>query len=202
VGLGWRGLRVVVITRAVAQPSAWTFTIPPIKALLERYVTDGGKGWADPFSGKSTLAEYRNDMDKDAPTPSHLLAEEFVRSLPLGLNGILFDPPYSYRQVTENYRAAGRRAKSIDTSSNFYTRVRLALAPRVKLGGLAICFGWNTTGMGEYLGFELGEVLIVNHRGHHNDTLCTVERKTREVADLPLPVNDGLQRKLSTDGDE
>jgi len=52
----------MVINRVWAMPNRWTFKIPPIAKLLARYVGDG-KGWVDPFSGESTLAEYRNDMN-------------------------------------------------------------------------------------------------------------------------------------------
>lgn len=170
----------VRFSRAKANPSHKTFTIKPIAELLERCVGDG-KGWADPFAGDSTLAEHRNDINPKSAAPSHQLAEVWAKTLPGGLVGVLFDPPYSYRQVSEHYRAAGRRAKSEDTTNYFYSRVRIALVPKVKLGGLAICFGWNSSGFGENNGFELVEVLLVNHGSHHNDTIVVVERKVKEV---------------------
>jgi hypothetical protein len=46
----------VKFSREWAMPNAWTFQIKPIKLLLERYVKDG-KGWIEPFAGKSNLME-------------------------------------------------------------------------------------------------------------------------------------------------
>lgn len=36
---------------------------------------------------------------------------------------------------------------------------------------------WNSGGFGKNLGFEMIEILLVPHGGHHNDTIVTVERK-------------------------
>ena len=46
-----------------------------------------------------------------------------------------------------------------------------------KPGGKAICFGWNSNGLGKGRGFELLKVLLVAHGGSKNDTIVTVERK-------------------------
>ena len=43
--------------------------------------------------------------------------------------------------------------------------------------GIAMCFGWNSSGVGKKRGMQLIEVLLVAHGGSHNDTICTVERK-------------------------
>jgi len=169
--------------------SHWTFQIKPIRELLARYVGDG-KRWADPFAGTSTIAEYRNDLNPEQPTEHHLEAAAFAALLPDGLCGVLFDPPYSYRQVSEHYRHLKRKATKLDTSYNFYRRVQNALAPKIAPGGLAITFGWNTNGFGVGLGFEKIEILLVGHGLHHNDTLCTVERKADNGE-----VRDGGQRK-------
>lgn len=52
-----------------------------------------------------------------------------------------------------------------------------AICDHVAPGGHAITFGWNSNGFGKNRGFEAVEILIVAHGGHHNDTLCVVERK-------------------------
>jgi hypothetical protein len=44
---------------------------------------------------------------------------------------------------------------------------------------MAISFGWSSNGIGKTLNFEQLEILIVAHGGIHNDTICTVERKTK-----------------------
>jgi hypothetical protein len=165
------------INRAWAMPSKDTFTIKPISELLKRYVGDG-KGWIDPFAGENSPAEVTNDHNPEKPTLHHLEAEEFVNLFEDNqFIGGLFDPPYSYRQVSEHYKVLGKKATQVDTSTRFYNRVLNPLADRIKVGGFCISFGWNTNAMGKNRGFEIVEILIVAHGGHHNDTLVTVEVK-------------------------
>jgi hypothetical protein len=47
----------------------------------------------------------------------------------------------------------------------------------LKPKGIAICFGWNTSGFGKSRGFVLERILLLAHGGAHNDTMITVERK-------------------------
>lgn len=163
------------LERYFATASAWTFTIPPIKSLLDRYTKTGL--WADPFSGYNSPAELTNDLDPKAPTKYHLEAAEFAKILePQSLDGILFDPPYSYRQITEHYSAYGKTATAKDTSYNFYHRVMKAISPKLKVGGIVISFGWNSNGFPQSWGFTTEEIQLVAHGAHHNDTIITVQR--------------------------
>ncbi len=94
------------IERKWAMPSAWTFTIKPIKELLEEEVRDGI--WIDPFAGKNSPAGITNDLNTEIDTTYHMDAIEFLKSLPSEYaDGILLDPPYSLRQVSEHYKQAG-----------------------------------------------------------------------------------------------
>lgn len=181
------------IERIWAMPSKDTFTIKPIAELLARYIPAGANDWIDPFAGDNSPAEFTNDHNPEKPTKYHLEAVDFVegfRTVPYmhwaihgGRNpgtafaGALFDPPYSYRQVSEHYKVIGKKATQLDTSTRFYNRVLNPLADIIQVGGYCISFGWNTNGMGKNRGFEIVEILIVAHGGHHNDTLVTVETK-------------------------
>lgn len=171
------------ITRAWAMPSMATFTISPITTLLNAYVPKEGVGWIDPFAGDNSPAFDTNDHNPEKKSKSHMEALDFVISKEVAkvkYSGALFDPPYSYRQVSEHYKVLGKKATQLDTSTNFYNRVLNPLANVIELGGHCISFGWNTNGMGKNRGFEIVEILIVAHGGHHNDTLVTVEKKIQE----------------------
>ena len=165
------------IQRVWAMPSMHTFTIPPIAQLLARYIPSGGKNWIDPFAGENSPAEFTNDHNPEKPTTHHLEALDFVKMIGKEFDGALFDPPYSYRQVSEHYQVLGKVATQLDTSTNFYNRVLNPLGHIIKAGGYVISFGWNSNGMGKARGFEIVEILLVAHGGHHNDTICTVEIK-------------------------
>lgn len=183
----------IVLERARSTPSAWTFTIKPIKALLERYVPSGDNNWVDPFAGKNSPAQWRNDHNPEMNAQWHMDAKYFCDELVSGnlsyvnsncrfpiekpFAGVLFDPPYSYRQISEHYKMMGMKATQLDTSTQFYSRVMNSICDSIQPNGCAISFGWNSNGFGKNRGFEIVEILLVAHGTHHNDTIVTVERK-------------------------
>jgi hypothetical protein len=157
-------------------PSAWTFSIQPIKYLLDKYVGDGN-GWIDPFAGKYSPAEYTNDHNPERNAKYHMEAIDFVQMLTGRYNGVLFDPPYSFRQISEHYKSLGLKAKQTDTSMRFYEQVKSALCEKIRVGGYAISFGWNTNGFGKARGFKIVEIMSIAHGGSKNDTTVVVEIK-------------------------
>lgn len=165
----------VKFSRVWAMPDRWTFRIEPIRKLLCKYVGDG-IGWIDPFAGENSPAEITNDLNPERPAKFHLHAKDFALQLEGVYKGVLFDPPYSRRQTKECYDGIGLEM-SVEDSQSFPTNVKDILANKIKRGGIAICFGWNTCGFGKGFGFELIEVMLICHGGGHNDTIVTVERK-------------------------
>lgn len=156
-------------------PNKWTFQIAPIKQLTYKYVGDG-IGWIDPFAGENSPAEITNDLNPARPTKYHLHAKEFANMLEGKYRGVLFDPPYSLRQTKECYESIGYSMTKEDTNS-FPNNIKKLLAPKIMQGGIAISYGWSSGGFGKELGFEVVEILLVPHGGHHYDTIVTVERK-------------------------
>lgn len=95
------------------------------------------------------------------------------------LDGVLFDPPYSPRQISECYRSLGLPVTQGDTqNASLYAEVRDALLPKLRPGAKVIRCGWNTVGFGCGRGFELLHVRLVCHGAAHNDTILTCERWT------------------------
>jgi hypothetical protein len=169
----------MIITRYRAAASHKTFTIPPIKNLLDKYVGDG-KEWVDPYAGNNSRAEFTNDHNPKCRATWHMEAEEFCNQIipkPPGFKGVLFDPPYSRRQVSEHYKVMGKKATSLDTSDRFYNRAKNPICDKIRPGGLAISFGYHSNGFGETRGFKLIEILMIAHGSYHYDTIVTVERK-------------------------
>jgi hypothetical protein len=159
-------------------PSAATFSIPPIREFVNRYLALS-KVSIDPFARNNTLATWRNDLAANTAAPNHMDAEEFCRrgEIP-SVDLALFDPPYSPRQISEHYRAAGREVNQQDTqSAALYKRVRDALDPLIAPGGICLSFGWSSNGMGKGRGYVIEEILLVAHGGAHHDTICIAERK-------------------------
>lgn len=167
----------MVIQREWAMPNKHTFKIKPIAKLINKYVGDG-INWVDPFAGENSPAEVTNDLNPNKPTMFHRHAKEFSQIIAGDYDGVLFDPPYSLRQVKECYNEIGIELLKED-SQMFPHNIKQALAPKIKNGGIAITFGWNSQGFGKSLGFEIIEILIVNHGRGHNDTIVTVEKKIK-----------------------
>jgi hypothetical protein len=164
------------IIRAWAMPNKYTFKIEPIKKLLKGYVSQN-EIWIDPFAGFNSPAKHTNDLNPKAPTTSHCQALEFVRQFDK-IDGILFDPPYSPRQIVECYKSLGLSVSQETTqNAKLYKEVKDEAASRMRSGSIAISFGWNSVGFGKQRGFFPVEILIVYHGAAHNDTIVVVEEK-------------------------
>lgn len=170
----------VEMRRVFAMPNAETFSIKPIGDWVRRYV-ESSRISVDPFARDCELATYRNDLDMATRANHHMDAEAFCRKLVqdgVSADLVLFDPPYSPRQISECYSSIGLNVTKEDTqSARLYKRVRDAVDALVAPGGLVLSFGWNSAGMGKTRGYELVDILLVNHGGAHNDTICIAERK-------------------------
>lgn len=167
----------MIIDRIWAMPNKETFKIKPIKDLINKQV-NSNQMIIDPFANNSKIATVTNDLNPDFNTDFHLDAFDFLKMFDNNsIDVVLYDPPYSTRQVSESYKNIGKEVTALDTSANWRKKHLDEIQRILKPNGIAICFGWNTNGVGKTRGFEMVEVLIVAHGGSHNDTLCTVEIK-------------------------
>lgn len=168
------------INRAWAMPSKNTFTIKPVKELIERYVKDCKGVIIDPFANTSKIANITNDLNPDYDTTYHMDATKFLEMLEDNSVDIaLWDPPFSPRQVSECYKAFGMTVNSETTQASYWSKQKEQFARIVKPGGIVISCGWNSGGVGSKYGFEIEEILLVAHGGWHNDTIITVSRKVK-----------------------
>ena len=94
---------------------------------------------------------------------------------------VLYDPPYSPRQVSESYKNLGRTVNMETTQASYWSKQKDEIARILKPNGICISCGWNTNGVGKTRGFEQIEILLVAHGGNHNDTIITVERKMKQI---------------------
>jgi hypothetical protein len=168
-------------------PNAETFSIPVFWELVTR-VLSGRVATADPFARRTRLAKYRNDLDPECGQEFALDSRDFgkqLKAMGVRLDGILFDPPYSPRQISECYRSVGLSVGMEETqSARLYSETRDALDAIADVGCMAVSFGWNSVGFGKERGWELEEVHLVCHGGAHNDTIAVVERKARHQPPL------------------
>lgn len=168
------------IERKWSMPNKNTFDIKPIKELLANEV-DNSKLWIDPFANKNKIATITNDLNPEYDTTYHMDALEFLKMFDdNSVDGVLYDPPYSPRQVSECYKHIGYNVTQETTRASFWGNHKKEISRIVKKGGKVITFGWNSGGIGMKYGFEIQHILLVPHGGWHNDTICTVEIKKDE----------------------
>ena len=169
----------LLVEKKWAMPNRWTFTIKPIRELLDQEV----RGFVvEPFTGKSEYGSIGNDFNSDMDT---LLCHDAIEFLEITSSGIadtlILDWPFGPRQVTECYQSVGMKTSQLMTSAKWWADIKDQVSRIVKVGGKVITFGWNSNGIGKSRGFEQNRILTVAHGGNHNDTITTVETKIRDV---------------------
>ena len=158
-------------------PNSNTFDIKPIKELIEKYIYGVV---IDPFANKNRLATITNDLDTIYDTDYHMDALDFLRMFDNNsVDCVLYDPPYSPRQVSECYNKLGKTVDMKTTQASYWSNQKKEISRMVKKDGIVITCSWNSGGIGKKYGFEIVEILLIAHGGWHNDTIVTVDRKIR-----------------------
>lgn len=175
-------------SRTWAMPNKDTFDVPPIGAFVQSYLANSSVS-IDPFSRNKRWATHTNDLDPSTTAEHHMDAEAFLLTLAgrgVKADLVIFDPPYSPRQISECYKSIGLEVGMKETQSALlYQRVRDAIVPLCTDSAIVLSFGWNSVGMGKRHGFEQIEIQLCCHGGAHNDTICLAEQRlSLEQAEL------------------
>ena len=158
-------------------PNKNTFDIPPIRALIAEELGED-TFWIDPFANCNHVADVTNDLNPTFDTDYHMDALDFLKMFgSKSVDGVLYDPPYSPRQVSECYKNFGIEVTQETTRASFWGNHKKEISRIIKPGGKVITFGWNSGGIGAKYGFKIKRILLVAHGGWHNDTIVTVEVK-------------------------
>ena len=160
-------------------PSHNTFEIQPIGLFVKKYLLHS-KCIVDPFARDNTWATYSNNLNPSTTAQYHVDALEFLkmmRTQHIRADLVLFDPPYSPRQIKECYDGIGKHMEQLDAFRTHWKPERDVINDLLLPGGVVLSFGWNSIGMGNHRGYEILEGLLVCHGPGHNDTICLAERK-------------------------
>ena len=159
-----------------AMPNKNTFSIKPIKRFVEEEL-EGLNRVLDPFAREARYGHITNDLNPKFDTDYNMDALAFLKMFDDNeAAGIIFDPPYSLRQLKECYDDIGH-AMTQKESQSFYADIKNEIMRIVKPGGTVLSFGWNSMGIGKNRGFSIHRVMMVPHGGHHYDTICVAETK-------------------------
>lgn len=139
------------ITRAWAMPNSKTFKIKPIKELISKYINETNIV-IDPFANEHSIEQelkckkyISNDLDKNFKTDYSMEAQDFMKLFKdNSVDVVLFDPPYSGRQVSECYKKLNKTVTMSDTNAGYFTKFKKEISRILKKGGICISCGWNT----------------------------------------------------------
>lgn len=174
------------IQKKWAMPSHKTFTIKPINDLIVRYIKDDIV-IVDPFANEFVFYDIckskgavaiTNDLDSSYETDFNMDATDFLRQLDDECADlVLYDPPYSPRQVSEMYKKMDMTVNMQTTQASYWSNQKKEIARITRSGGHVISCSWNSGGIGKKYGFIQEEILLVAHGGWHNDTIVVCEKK-------------------------
>jgi hypothetical protein len=163
-------------------PNGDTFSMKPIMKILREEMNSSE--WADPFARNSKFAKYTNDINPNTLAEYNMDALDFLKTFKTNsLDGLLFDPPYSLRQIKEIYDGIGISLTS-HQSKYFFSDVKNEIQRIVKPGGKVLSFGWSSNGIGKKRGFKIQRIILIAHGGNHNDTIITIETNNQYNLEL------------------
>lgn len=138
-------------------PNHDTFSIPPIGEFVQRYLALS-KCSVDLFARNKDWATHTNDLNPATSAKYHMDAEAFADMLSfcgVAADLVLFDPPYSPRQISECYKQIGKEVGMKDTqNAALYARVKRGILS-LSVNPEALCF----LSVGTVLGWERKMVL-------------------------------------------
>src|SRR3972149_7760708 len=145
------------IARVWSMPCADPFSMPPIGEIVKRYLRDS-KVSVDPFARNKRWATWTNDLNPETEAEDHVDVLDFLvmlRDKGVKADLVLYDPPYSPRQIKECYDGIGLKMGGMDAFRTHWKPERDAINQLVCKDGIVLSFGWNSIGMGEARGFVI-----------------------------------------------
>ena len=158
----------IEVQRVFAMPNSETFSIFPIRQFILDNIK---KDWyiADPFARNNNIANITNDLDPETSAFFHMDALEFLKTLEdESIDCVLYDPPYSPRQIKECYTKMDKSVSWSDTNNSFWCNQKKEIARCVKPGGVVFTFGWNSNGIGK-------KKRISNEKDFNRESWCDAQ---------------------------
>ena len=137
-----------------------------IRLLNETHGLEREISIVDPFAREGFVGKMptctTNDLNPVFDTDFNLEFKDFcylMNTFDKSFDLVLFDPPYSLRQLKEHYDGIGKDLKLWQTH-NMWGEGKNKLAECVPVGGVVISLGWTTAGFGQKRGFQKREIHV------------------------------------------
>lgn len=193
----------MLMSHRITNVTAYPFDNPHIRKIIDRVINQinykylqgimhGHPLFVDPFANDSFTNFLQgcitNDLNKKFNTNYNLEFKDFayeMKELNHEFDLVLFDPPYSLRQLKDQYDGIGKDLKLWQTH-NMWGEGKDVLAHQVKLGGYVISLGWSTAGFGKKRGFVKKEVHVFEQvaREDRYSLFLVVEQKLQSKLKL------------------
>lgn len=126
----------IIFSRVWEMPNSNTFDIKCINNLIHKYFKPEFIS-IDPFANKNRIAKITNDLDPEMGTDYCMDALDFLKKFDdNSVDFVLYDPPYSPRQVSECYKKLGKSVNIQTTQSSFWGNIKKEIARIIKPVGL------------------------------------------------------------------
>ena len=183
----------IEMTFRVSNITSTPFDNLHIRSIIDGYIRKlneknrGDVSICDPFARECFTNQLENcvtnDMNPAFPTDYNLEFADFakvMRKKNVLFDLILFDPPYSLRQLKEHYDGIGSKM-ALWQSQNMWREGKDLLARQVNVGGYVISLGWTTSGFGKKRGFKKVAVHVFEQAAREDRyaLLVTVEQKVQ-----------------------
>jgi len=149
----------------------------------------------DPFAREGFVGKLpnciSNDLNPEYDTDYNLEFQQFARVMHMkqvAFDLVVFDPPYSLRQLKDCYDGIGKDLKLWQTN-NMWGVGKNFLSHHMPVGSIVISLGWTTAGFGRKRGFEKKAVHVFEQSAREDrySVFVVVEQKVQhKLTDFTL----------------
>lgn len=184
----------MIMSHRITNVSSEPFSNPHIRKIIDKVINDvmfntcGNGLIIDPFARESftrTLPNcITNDLNTEFNTDYNLEFKEFAQTLQGSVHNnidlVLFDPPYSLRQLKDCYDGIGKDLDLWQTQ-NMWKEGKDIIAAMMPVGSYAISLGWSAAGFGKRRGFKKTQLHVFEQpaREDRYSLLLIVEQKVQ-----------------------
>lgn len=153
----------------------------------------------DPFAREGFVGKLpnciSNDLNPEFDTDYNLEFKDFARVMhmkQIAFDLVVFDPPYSLRQLKDHYDGIGKDLKLWQTH-NMWGVGKNYLSHHMPVGSIVISLGWTTAGFGKKRGFEKKAVHVFEQTAREDrySLFVVVEQKVQhKLSDFILDLEE------------
>lgn len=186
---------MIVMDFKITNISSEPYSNPYIRRILDKEIdrmmwrTEGNGIAIDGFARESFVNELdcfiTNDLNKEYNCDYNLEWRDFANEI--SLRGykpdlVFFDPPYSLRQLKDNYDGIGKDLELWQTQ-NMWREGKDTIAKCMPVGSRVVSLGWTTSGFGQKRGFEKVAIYVFEMpaREDRYSLLLTIEEKVQHT---------------------